>query len=492
MIRSKISAHITYLGREDRFLAGRDKICRRLIEYGLLGLIIFSPLPAASVHEWAILVIQISALILLASYILMEEKPQINEALSRRLKWPRYLIIGLFVFFFAQIVPIPKLLIKIISPNVYKFQMQYSPEFAKTKFMSLSLIPSYTLREGLEILSYFIIGFLIIKTVTRNQQIKRIFSVLIVMGVFEAFYGLFELSSGNPRILFYQKTYQLGSVTGTFVNRNHLSGYLEMIIPLAIGLIFARANVFSFSGLRWKERLLLLSEKGLAANLLLGCSVIVMSIAIIFSESRSGIAILIFTFVLFFVLSAYHFSFREYQKKWLKYFLCVSLIIIIFISLFKGIGATIERFSLDELLIEGRPKFWGSTLRIFADFPFFGSGLGTFGSLFPDFMVDEKPIRIYHAHNDYLEYLSELGVFGFILLLSVIIILLFFIFSSWQQRRHPEVKGLALGGFVALINILIHSFTDFNLHIPANMLLFFIVLSLTLVAAYYQKSEKSK
>jgi len=128
----------------------------------------------------------------------------------------------------------------------------------------------------------------------------RIFFVLVVMGVFEAFYGLFELYNKNPRILFYEKVHYLDSVTGTFVNRNHLSGYLEMVIPLCVGLIIARIDLVSFTGLRLREKLLRLSEKGLGINIFLSLGVIVMSVAVIFSKSRSGVFLLIFAFILFF------------------------------------------------------------------------------------------------------------------------------------------------------------------------------------------------
>ena len=118
--------------------------------------------------------------------------------------------------------------------------------------------------------------------------------MLIVMGVFQALYGMFELYSKNPRILFYEKIYGLDSVTGTFVNRNHFSGYLEMIIPLTVGLVIARIDLFSLSGLKWRDKLLRLSEKRPTINLLIIAGIIVMALAVIFSKSRSGNNILIF------------------------------------------------------------------------------------------------------------------------------------------------------------------------------------------------------
>lgn len=467
----------------------RDVVCRKIIEYGILGLIVFSPLPAASVYEWSILVIQLTVLFMLAAYFVMKEKPQTNKLLSFSMKWPRILFFSLFIFIFIQVIPLPEFLVKIISPSAYSFQENFFPDFLNTKFMSLSLIPSHTLKQGLELLSYFLLGFLIIKTVTERRQIIRIFSVLIAMGVFEAFYGMFELYNKNPRILFYKKIHYLDSVTGTFVNQNHLSGFLEMIIPLTIGLIIARINLFSLRGMRWRRKLLQLSEKGLSTNMFISLSIIVMAVAIIFSRSRSGIFLLIFTLLLFFELTTLYLGRSEEQKKWIKNFLKVVFLFITFISLYIGIGAMVERFALDKFLQEERPIYWKNTIGIFADYPLFGTGLGTFPSLYPDMEKGGQLMRISHAHNDYLEYLSELGLIGMILLLGGILYMVINSFLVWRERKHPEMKGLALGGIISIICIMLHSITDFNLHIPANMLLFSVVLSLTVTAAFYKKRE---
>lgn len=478
--------------RDSSRLPKRDQVCRKVIEYGILGLIVFSPLPAASVYGWSILVIQLVVLVMMSAYFLMKQKPQSNELLSLSLKWPRYLFFGLFVFIFIQIMPWPKFMVKLFSPNTYSFQKLFSTDFSRIKFMSFSLLPSYTLREGLGLLSYFFLGFLIVKTVTRRRQIMKIFYVLVAMGVFEAFYGFFELYNKNPRILFYKKIYSLDSVTGTFVNRNHFSGYLEMIIPLAIGLIIARIDLFSLAGLKWKEKVLRLSGKGISGNLLLPLSIVIISLAIIFSKSRSGFFLLALTFILLFELTVLYFGRVRHQQTLIKSFLKVIFLIITFVSLYIGIDATIKRFALDELLHEGRPLVWANTSGIVTDFPLFGAGLGTFASLYPAYEKSLTPNRFSHAHSDYLEYLSELGAVGLILLFGGILFMLVHSFLIWRERRHTVAKGLALGGIVAIISILIHSIGDFNLHIPANMFLFTVVLSMTMVTAFYRRKERKE
>ena len=188
-------------------LSKKDKICRKIIEYGILGLLIFSPLPAGSVNEWSILMIQLTVLVMLVAYYLLKKKPRQHDQLDHSMSWPKYFFFVFFLLLLIQVIPLPKFIIGIISPDTFSFKNTFSFDFQSMKFLSLSIIPAHTLREGLELISYFLLGFLIVKTVTKRDQIKKIFYVLIAVGIFEAIYGLFELYNNNPRILFYKKVY---------------------------------------------------------------------------------------------------------------------------------------------------------------------------------------------------------------------------------------------------------------------------------------------
>jgi O-antigen ligase len=462
---------------------------RRIIEYGLLALIVFSPLPAASVNEWSILVIQLVVLLMTGAYVLMNRKPIINSHLAARLGWPSYVFTALFALLAFQVVPLPKFIVRLLSPATYAFHKAFAPGFANRGFLSLSVAPAQTFREGLELMTYVLVGFLLIRTITRGNQIRRIILFLVGMGAFEALYGLYELSTKNPHILFYKKIYNLESVTGTFVNRSHFSGYLEMIVPLAIGLIIARMDIFSMGGEGLKEKILHMAGKRHLTNILLTAAVIVMSLGIIFSQSRAGIFVLVFTFILFLEFIVFHFSRFGPRRRWIRNFIGITFLLITIIALYIGIGSTIQRFALDNLLQESRPLYWSNVTRIIAAFPILGTGLGTFVSVYPAYEKLAGPeLLLVHAHNDLLEYFSELGAVGMVFLLGGILYMGLHAFLSWRERKNPDVKGIVLGGTISLIVILIHSLTDFNLHIPANMLLFAIVLSLTFVTAYYRKA----
>ena len=478
--------------RRDSGVSKKDRICKNIIEYGLLGLIIFSPLPAASVNEWSILVIQLTVLVLVAAYLIMKEKPVINYHISQILRWPKYLFIGFFLFLFIQILPLPHFFVRMINPGAYIFQSQFSIDISAMKLMSFSVSPFRTFREGMEILSYVLIGFLVLKTITSRRQIRRILFVLVGMGFFEAFYGLFELNRNNPRILFYPKEIAWDSVTGTFVNQNHFAGYVEMIIPLAIGLVIARIDLFALAEKKLHEKIVHFTQKGFFKNIVLTACVVIMSLSIFLSRSRSGTSLVVLTFVVFMGLTLVYFGRMSYRSVSIRRFLQVTFLIIAIFSLYAGIGKTIDRFSLDKQLLGGRPHYWGSVIHIIKDFPIVGSGLGTFAYVFPAYANTKTYGMLIHAHNDYFEYISELGLVGTFFLLSGLLFMAFKSFKFWYERRNAEIKGLALGGIISVIVVAAHSFTDFNLHIPANMLLFSVILSLTLVIATYNIPKKKR
>ncbi len=464
-----------------------ERFRRALIEYGLLALLILSPLPAASVENWSVLAIEMVAA-LLAAATLVGRPSHLNPKLQAALRAPGFLAAGLFAFLSLQIVPLPKLVVKILSPLAYGLRESFDPGFAGSATMSLSLVPAQTAREALELLAYVLIAWTVLRTVTHRRQIMRFLSVLVVLGTAQAFYGLFELSRSNPRVLFYPKLYNLDAASGTFINRNHFAGYLEMILPLALTLLVARVDLFSLAGKRRSERLSQLTGRGFAVNVLALIGIVVMALAIVMSRSRSGVFVLCFIFLLFFLLTAFHFGKAHYRQSWILTLLKVAFGLIAAVSLYVGVEATVGRFADDNLLQNGRPQYWAGVLQMAGDSPLVGTGWGTFGAVYPVYETVPLEGRLLHAHNDYLEALAELGAVGFVLLLGLILWPAVGAFRTWSKRRHPGIKGLGMGGFVALAALLVHSLTDFNLHIPANAVLFSVVLGLSLATAYYRKS----
>jgi O-antigen ligase len=427
----------------DRTAKNPGALGPNIVQVGVIGLIIFSPLPAASVHGWSILVIQLAALGLTAVFLLTGGRESQDLQRGSPLKAVKYFFFGFWIFVLFQCLPLPKFLVGALSPGTRAFLEQYRPDYSSLKFFSFSLSPSISLQSALALLPYFLIGFLIVKAIKKRSQVVRLFYVLFLMGVFEAIYGLFGLFSKSR------------FVSGTFINRNHFAGYLEMMIPVGLGLLLAREGR---------------GKKAFVSSLVISSGVIVMSLALLFSRSRSGAVILVIVFVLFLFL---------FPKKIL---LVVVVILIIVLSVYVGMDSTLQRFSWDYLQKDSRIGIWNQAWDVFTDYPFFGSGLGTFGVMYSATEADGETFTVAHAHNDYLEFLSELGIIGMGLLLGGMVLFLVACSRKWREQGNPSMRGFCFGGFVSVLALSLHGLTDFNLQIPSNILLFSVVLSLTYAA----------
>jgi tetratricopeptide (TPR) repeat protein len=119
---------------------------------------------------------------------------------------------------------------------------------------------------------------------------------------------------------------------------------------------------------------------------------------------------------------------------------------------------------------EDRWEMTAATLRAWAQFPLFGSGLGTHEYVFPMFDRSVTPAIATHADNDYAQLLEETGVAGAVLVAAFLVGIVSLIVRLAQRRRSSSsvaAYGLAFG----LIAVAIHSASDFGQRVPAILCL---------------------
>jgi O-antigen ligase len=118
------------------------------------------------------------------------------------------------------------------------------------------------------------------------------------------------------------------------------------------------------------------------------------------------------------------------------------------------------------------------TWHIFLDHPVVGTGLGTLQQVFPpyDTLYDGRIVN--HSHNDYLELLAEAGILGALCAAGFLVVLLLESLKGLENLGSSFNSALNLSGLVGCCGILVHSLVDFNLHIPANALLFLVAAHL--------------
>ncbi|MCK4809712.1 MAG: O-antigen ligase family protein [Candidatus Omnitrophica bacterium] len=267
-----------------------------------------------------------------------------------------------------------------------------------------------------------------------------------------------------------------------FINRDHFSAYLGMVIPLALGFLFVSYHSSSFVHLpRWREAAL--GERpSFSLRFLLFFCVIVMSAALFFTMSRGGMFSFIAALLFMAILTA-----RKKSIKKRRWILSAAAIFIVLTITWLGATPVIERILSIKVEIAsryfgGRLPIWQGTLRIIKDYPLFGTGLGTFNYIFPGY----QPLAIMsahyaYAHSDILELLSETGIIFFSLSMVYGLWCIAWLFRRFSRRYNPWVIGMSISLFGSLVSIFFHSFTDFNLHMPANAILFILILVVTLI-----------
>jgi putative inorganic carbon (HCO3(-)) transporter len=134
-----------------------------------------------------------------------------------------------------------------------------------------------------------------------------------------------------------------------------------------------------------------------------------------------------------------------------------------------------EEYSLGG---QSRISMWRDALPLIKDYPLVGTGLGTFPIAYTRGQTAFLSQFVNHAHNDYLEIASDLGIPAALILFSSILFVLARAIRSFLSAERDFERIVALGCVGSIVAILLHSFADFNLYIPANALLFSAILGL--------------
>ncbi len=433
------------------------RFCNGVIEVGLMSLIIFTPLAFGTVQVWSITVVHLVTLAMLAAWLIKMNSLGEFKLMKTPLDLPILLFLGIAV--------------------------------AATL---TSIYPHASRIELYRIINYVLLYYVVVSNIKSKPQIKRIVTLVILVGTGLAIYGLFSYFSGIEKIYTLDKKYYLGMVTSTYVNHNHIGGYFELAIPLGIGLLLASQYL---PGRTKKGKIL---RARLTAILFIAAT-ITMTVALVFTYSRGAWMGFLGSMVVLGIIVSFGLKiFKDWSKlkKWGTLAVVALIIVSSFLlmptkvkqraaTLFEFKGGTFKDMSLQARLIVNR-----NTLEMIKDYPILGTGPGTFTILYPKYRDSRLRVFMNAVHNDYLQYGEEMGIFG---LGSFIAILVLFFKKNLNLVKNvgdKYLQGLTIGFLVSVAAIAIHGLGDFNLQIPANALLFWIILALSSSIAIMVRPER--
>jgi O-antigen ligase len=129
---------------------------------------------------------------------------------------------------------------------------------------------------------------------------------------------------------------------------------------------------------------------------------------------------------------------------------------------------------------QSRLSIWRDAVKLVERHPVFGTGLGTFPVAFTSVQTAFLGQFVNHAHNDYVELASDVGVPAALMLFATFVFILARATRAFLRAAGNFDRAIALGCVGSIVAILLHSLTDFNLYMPANALVFSVVLGLAI------------
>lgn len=445
-------------------------------------ILIVTPLAFGSVELWAYTFMELGILGIVILWAIQRLKSSsihtlpFHQAIESK---PILILLSLFnLFILLQMIPLSAGFLQILSPKTYELRTMLTIGLPPSKF-PVSFNPFLTRIEFLKWFTFSLLFlFLLYGEFLNSQTLRHIILTIFLLGIAQTLYGMFEFFSGHRHILYLKGA---DAVTGTFINRNAFAGYLLMVIPLSVGYFISRESMKERIDYGWRARLSNLDGKAL----LLGFGIILMILGLFFSSSRMGIVSLLLSFTLIVFL------FRNPSGK--KRFARLSILLLLLALLWAGwigLDAVISRFFTTTEDVQFRFKIWQDTISILKNFPLFGSGLGTFVSIYPMYRSIHIRGLVTHAENDLLQLASEAGLIGF----SLIGILFFYLLIKAILRLrsldyHNPERYLGIGSFIGILAIIFHSVVEKNLQIPSNGFLFVFLWALILRSGVTHKKE---
>ena len=424
-----------------------DKFCERGILALVLAILVFTPLAFGG-----------------------RSQPPVGSKLDFLLVAPfnivQWMTLAVMALWGARLwlMPRPKLLWPPVCWAVVAFTL-----YAVIRYLTAEI--EYVARaEMIQVVMYAFLFLAIVNNLHRQESAQLITLTLVFLAMAIAFYAVYQFVTNTNKVWLLQQPYPHRG-TGTFISPNNLAGFLEMILPLALAYTIT-------------------SRIKALPKIFTGYAAIAILAGIVVTVSRGSWIATALALLIFFAVLMFHHTHRAPAIALLALFISGILFFaphdVLFTARLKGLkesGGNITR--------DSRYLIWHDAVQLWHENPWWGIGPAhfdyRFGKYRPD-AIQKSPDRV---HNDYLNTLTDFGIVGIALVLLAVIAVFTCAMWTWRYvRGSPNTLGdhrsnklaLVLGASIGLVAILIHSFVDFNMHIPANALI--AITLMALLASY--------
>jgi O-antigen ligase len=319
-------------------------------------------------------------------------------------------------------------------------------------------VPYYAQMELLQVCSLAILFIIVLHNLHRQDTTLWVTHALVGTGCLIAGYAVLQLARQSDSVLWLQQplayTKRAG---GTFVNPNHLAGFLTLLIPLALSVVFVGRTTP-------------------LVKILHAYSALVMLCGVAVTMSRGG-----------WVATAFGLTILAGWLTWKRRGLRIPLAILAigllfgadqFVSKVNKAKARIDNLAPTGNIDSGGTRWfiWRPALKMWQDHLEFGVGPAQFDVHFPQYRPSEIQARPEWVHNEYLNLLVDYGAVGGVFFLACAGV---FGWGIWRTNKYVERgtndlgqrlsnrTAFFTGSTVGLGSLAVHSAVEFNIHIPA-------------------------
>ncbi len=409
---------------EPLVLHSSRSLLRTVLTMGPFVLLMFGVLAFGAVEPWSILTLELGAAVLLLLWGVCEVRFHQLELSWHPLFAPMFCFAALVILQF------------VLGRTAYRYA---------------------TLSEIMLYGTYGILCFLVAQTLHRTRELRAAAISLSIFGFTVALFGFVYSLTPNGKLYWLRAPDAYSWIYGPYVNHNHYAGLMEMLFPIL--LVLALSHHVHGPLRKWTA----------------GAGVF-MAATIFLSGSRGGMVACTVQIALFAIMLLR--NQKNGRSIW-----AMGLIVLTLAGTLAWLGggelmqrmATVGRDAHTELAGGVRLTINRDGLRMFTHHPWLGWGAGTFREVYPQFRSFYAQILVDRAHNDYLQLLAETGIAGFAIMLWFLILTYRHAAAKVSNWMRDTNGTAALAAMLGCTGILVHSLVDFNLHIPANAALFYIL-----------------
>ncbi|MFT5277099.1 MAG: putative inorganic carbon (HCO3(-)) transporter [Glaciecola sp.] len=440
-----------------------------ILFYLLLTIVFLLPIPLGANRPWAWSIFQVLIFVLSISSAFHFRASRwlgVGKYLKMVYLWLAFIIVASL-----QIIPMPELLVSLVSPNAHALQVS-----AQASTFYFSLDAGQSAISFFKLLAYFCLFVCTLLLVNDENRIKLLLTTMVAAGTIQAIYGALEILLGVEKsMIFGLDVAEVAS--GSFVYKNHYANFLMMCLAAGIGLMVTSLQKDQMNSPKdWMRSIAaaMLGNKGI-----IRISLAIMVIALVMSRSRMGNTAFFVSMTIVGIMALI--VMRQRSKGLTILIISMFVIDLVIVSAWFGLDKVQLRLTETSLQQESRDEVIRDALPMVLDYPLTGTGAGSFYSTFPAYKTTDVHSFYDHAHNDFLQMTIEYGIPSSAILALLVVFAFYKSLRAMRKRRNSIFKGTSFTCCMVIIGMLLHMTVDFPLQAFANASYFVIFLALSTI-----------